>query len=125
MAAPNIVNVTTITGITTRKANVGNAAAIHTLVSNASSSNKVIKINNITATGIGETCEITTKIFDQAAGVGSSVSIGTTLSVPVYSSLVVVSKENSFYLAENQSVGVFKTNLNGQLDVTCSYEEIS
>ena len=45
MAAPNIVNVTTITGVTTFKSGIGTAGAITTVVSNAASSGKVLKIN--------------------------------------------------------------------------------
>ena len=53
MAAPNIVNVATITGVTTYIAGVSTAGAlsgakyqgISTVVTNAASSGKVIKIN--------------------------------------------------------------------------------
>jgi len=45
MAAPNIVNVTTITGVTTFVAGIGTDGAISTIVSNAASSGKVLKIN--------------------------------------------------------------------------------
>ena len=48
MAAPNIVNVATITGITTRIAGISTeiiGAGISTVVTNAASSGKVLKIN--------------------------------------------------------------------------------
>ena len=55
MAAPNIVNVATITGITTFRvgiSTVGVSNGITTIVTNAASSNKVLKINSLDATAI-------------------------------------------------------------------------
>ena len=55
MAAPNIVNVATITGITTYHAGiatVGASAGVTTVVINAASSGKVLKINALTAAAI-------------------------------------------------------------------------
>ena len=126
MAAPNIVDVATITGITTWKAGINlEAAGVSVIVTNAASSGKVLKVNSLVATSIGDTTGVTTKIFNLAEGVGNSVSIGTTMTVPTYSSLAVVSKEMSIYLQENQSIGVFKEASKGDIDVVCSYEDIS
>ena len=126
MAAPNIVDVATITGITTFKAGINlEAAGVSVIVTNAASSGKVLKVNSLVATSIGATTGVTTKIFNLAAGAGNSVSIGTTMTVPTYSSLAVVSKEMSIYLQENQSIGVFKEASKGDIDVVCSYEDIS
>ena len=126
MAAPNIVDVATITGITTFKAGINlEAAGVSVIVTNAASSGKVLKVNSLVATSIGTTTGVTTKIFNLAAGAGNSVSIGTTMSVPTYSSLAVISKEMSIYLQENHSIGVFKEASKGDIDVVCSYEDIS
>jgi len=38
---------------------------------------------------------------------------------------VVISKENSIYLEENTSLGVFAQPNTGSLDIVCSFEEIS
>ena len=126
MAAPNIVNVATITGITTWKAGINTeAAGVSVIVTNPSSSNKILKVNSLVATSIGTTTGVTTKIFNKAAGVGNSVSIGTTMSVLTFSSLAVISKDMSLYLQEDQSIGVFKQSGLGDIDVVCSYEDIS
>tara|TARA_Y100001963_G_scaffold48354_1_gene68012 strand:+ start:184 stop:564 length:381 start_codon:yes stop_codon:yes gene_type:complete len=126
MAAPNIVDVATITGITTWKAGINlEAAGVSVIVTNAASSGKVLKVNSLVASSIGATTGVTTKIFNLAAGAGNSVSIGTTMTVPSFSSLAVVSKEMSIYLQENQSIGVFKEASKGDIDVVCSYEDIS
>ena len=126
MAAPNIVDVATITGITTWKAGINTeTSGVSVIVTNAASSGKVLKVNSLVATAIGHTTGVTTKIFNLAAGVGNSVSIGTTMSVPTYSSLAVISKDMSIYLQENQSIGVFKQPNAGDIDIVCSYEDIS
>ena len=70
MAAPNIVNVTTITGVTTFHAGIAvttggkGALGITTVVSNAASSGKVLKINSLVAASIGSTTGITLQYFN-------------------------------------------------------------
>ena len=126
MAAPNIVDVATITGITTWKAGINTeTSGVSVIVTNAASSGKVLKVNSLVATSIGTTTGVTTKIFNKAAGVGNSVSLGSTMSVPTYSSLAVISKEMSVYLQEDQSIACFAQAGLGVIDVVCSYEDIS
>ena len=133
MAAPNIVNVTTITGVTTFHAGIAvttggkGALGITTVVSNAASSGKVLKINSLVAASIGSTTGVTLQYFNDVnhASAGSTVSIGMTLSVPLFSTLALITKDNSVYLEENTSLGIFAQPLTGTIDVVCSYEEIS
>ena len=133
MAAPNIVNVATITGVTTFHAGIAvttggkGALGVTTVVSNAASSGKVLKINSLSAAAIGSTTGVTLQYFNDInhASAGSTVSLGTTISVPHFSTLVIISKENSIYLEENTSLGIFCQPNAGTIDVVCSYEEIS
>ena len=133
MAATNIVNVATITGITTFRAGIAvttgskGALGVTTVVSNPSGSGKVLKINSLVAAAIGTTTGVTLQYFNSAAhtSAGSTVSIAMTASVPTFSSLVVISKENSLYLEENTSLGVFAQPNTGSIDIYCSYEDIS
>jgi len=133
MAAPNIVNVATITGVTTYHSGIAvttggkGSVGITTVVSNAASSGKVLKINSLVAAGIGATTGVTLQYFNNInhASAGSTVSIAMTVSVPTYSTLVLISKENSVYLEENTSLGIFAQPNTGSIDVVCSYEEIS
>ena len=133
MAAPNIVNVTTITGVTTFHAGIAattggrGSLGITTVVSNAASSGKVLKINSLVAAGIAATTGVTLQYFNNINHVSASstVSIGMTLSVPTFSTLAVITKDNSVYLEENTSLGIFAQPLTGTIDVVCSYEEIS
>jgi len=128
MAAPNIVSVTTITGVTTYIASINTETSTggSVIVSNAAASGKVYKINSLMAAGIGATTGVTVKIFNQAAGAGTSVAIGATLAVPTYSTLAVISKDNSIYLQEDESICAFRqSNTEGTIDIVCSYEDIS
>ena len=133
MAAPNIVNVTTITGITTFKAGIavttggGCSLGVTTVVVNPASSGKVIKVNSLVAAAIGTTTGVTLQYFDHVNHVSaaSTVSIAMTAAVPTFSSLVVISKENSIYLEENTSLGIFAQPNTGSIDIVCSFEEIS
>ena len=131
MAAPNIVNVATITGITTFRAGistVGVSNGITTIVTNAASSNKVLKINSLVATAIGSTTGVTVQLFDGAAAhtaAAHTVSIATTMTVPMYSSLAVIDKTNSIYLQEGHQIGCTAQSNAGSIDIVCSYEDIS
>jgi hypothetical protein len=133
MAAPNIVNVTTITGVTTFHAGIAvttggkGSVGITTVVSNAASSGKVLKINSLVAAGIAATTGVTLQYFNHVnhASAGSTVSIGMTLSVPTFSTLALITKDNSVYLEENTALGIFAQPNTGTIDVVCSYEEIS
>jgi hypothetical protein len=138
MAAPNIVNVSTITGITTiisgvnttpinqnGKTGTGNECGITTIVSNATGSGKVLKINTLQVTAIGDTTGVDVKYFDAAAGLGNSVGLGITMTVPLYSALTVIDKSNPIYIEENRSLGAHRQVYAGTLQIVCSYEEIS
>ena len=137
MAAPNIVNVATITGITTFIAGINtggtggpdpiNTAGVTTIVSNAAASGKVLKVNSLVAAGSGTTTGVTVNIYDSATATGAAntVAIGQTIAVPQFSSVVVISKENSIYLEENRSLGVYAQPDLGSIDVIVAYEEIS
>ena len=133
MAAPNIVNVTTITGVTTFHAGIAvttggkGTLGITTVVSNAASSGKVLKINSLVAAGLGATTGVTLQYFNHVnhASAGSTVSIGMTMAVPTFSTLAIITKDNSVYLEENTSLGIFAQPSTGTIDVVCSYEEIS
>ena len=101
MAAPNIVNVATITGVTTYIAGVSTVGAgngISTVVTKAASSGKLIKINCLVATAIGDTTGVTVNHYNSASqftGAAATVSLASTMTVPLFSSLAVIDKTNS------------------------------
>ena len=124
MAAPNIVNVTTITG----KSNVvsltdTNATAV---VSNAASSGKVFKINSLVVSNVDGTnaADITISYYSEDDIGGTATEIVSTISVPADASLVVIDKNTSIYLEEDRSIGA-TAGTASDLKVLVSYEEIS
>ena len=98
-----------------------------TIVSNAASSGKVLKINSLVAAGIGNTTGVTVEIFDKATATGAAntVSIASTIAVPTFSSVVIIGKENAIYLEEDRSLGVYAQPGFGSINVVVAYEEIS
>lgn len=124
MAAPNIVGVSTIVGVTTFISLADTSATV--LVSNAASSGKVYKINTIIVANIDgvNTANITAAIHPAAAGGGTGVKFANTIDVVADSTLVVLDKASALYLEENRSI-VVTASVGGDLAVTCSYEEIS
>ena len=122
MAAPNIVNVASIIGVSTFVGITTTTPVV--LISNAASSNQVYKINTLLAAGVGATTGITVKIHNAAAGAGTSVSIASTIQVPQGSSLAIIGKDTPLYLEENRSITVTAAAINS-IDVVASYETIS
>jgi hypothetical protein len=124
MAAPNIVNVSTITGISSTTAL--STTSQTTLVSNAASSGKVFKINMIQVANVDGTnaCDVTVDVHSAASGGGTAYSLVSTVSVPADASLVVLDKNTAIYLEEDRSITATAGTAN-DLEVIVSYEEIS
>jgi hypothetical protein len=124
MAAPNIVDVSTIIG---KSATVAlSTTSQTTLVSNAASSGKVFKINMIQVANVDGTnaCDVTVDIHSAAAGGGTAYSLVSTISVPADASLVALDKNTATYLEEDRSITATAGTAN-DLEVIVSYEEIS
>ena len=113
----NIVNVATITGITTFSCNteaVVCQSSLPTLLSG-----KVLKINSKVERRDNW---VTVKLHNAVALV--QLFIATTVSVPTFLTLTVISKENSIYVQENQSISAFKQANAGDIDVICGLADI-
>ena len=124
MAAPNIVNVSTIIG---KSATVALASTNATaIVSNAASSGKVFKINMIQLANVDGTnaVDVTVNLYSQDDIGGTAFALASTISVPADSSLIALDKSTSVYLEEDKSIGVVASVANDVV-VVCSYEEIS
>lgn len=119
MAAPNIVNVTSIIGKTAVQAVSNSATAI---VSNSAASGLVLKINTLIIANVDGTvaADITVDLFRSSV----AYRIANTIQVPPDATLVLVSKENPIYLEEGDSLRCTASAL-GDLEAICSYEEIS
>jgi hypothetical protein len=117
MAAPNIVNVATITGKTAVQA-VGTSATA--IVSNAGGSGKVFKVNALYVSNVdgSAAADITVDLFRSS----TAYAIASTISVPADSTLDLMSK--AIYLEEGDSLRC-TASASGDLVAVCSYEEIS
>lgn len=118
MAAPNIVNVTTITGKTAVLALTTTPTDI---VTNASSSNTVVKINNLVVSNINGTTSATVNVSVYRST--TEFKLAHLVSVPAGSSLVAIDKATSIYLEEGDTVRV-TASANSFLQAVCSYEII-
>ena len=124
MAAPNVVNVATITAKSAMVAlSSTNATA---LVSNAASSGKVFKVNMIQVANVdgANAADVTVDVHSAASGGGTAYSLVSTISVPADASLVVLDKGTALYLEENTSITA-TAGTASDLEVIVSYEEIS
>ena len=123
MAAPNIVGVSTIIGITTMRS-LGDTSAT-TIVSNPANSNYVYKINSIIVANDdgSSSADITIALHDQDDGGGTAFKLASTVAVAADSTLVVLDKASSIYLEEDRSI-VATASAGDDLDVTISYETI-
>jgi hypothetical protein len=124
MAAPNIVNVTTITGKSAVVDLTGTSATL--VVENPAASGKVFKINSLVVSNVDGTnaADITISFFSEDNIGGTATEIVSTVSVPADASLVVIDKNTSLYLEEDRSIGATAGSAN-DLKVIVSYEEIS
>jgi hypothetical protein len=117
MAAPNIVNVSTITGKTAVQA-VGTSATA--IVTNTAASGKVFKVNALYVSNVDGTnnAEINVDIYRSS----TAYHIGKTIVVPADATLDVISK--AIYLEEGDALRL-TANATSDLEAVCSYEEIS
>jgi len=124
MAAPNIANLTTITGkAVTVNLSTTSATAV---VSNAASSGKVLKINSLYVANSDGTNSATIDInyYSAAAIGGTATQIAYKIVVPAGATLIVIDKDSYVYIEEDRSIGATASAAN-RLKVVCSYEDCS
>ena len=123
MANPNIVSVASIYGKTVYDQDIAATAA--SLVSNAASSGKILKINSLIIANIDGTnsADISVTLRNAAGGTIHSY-LAWTVAVPADATLIVISKDTSIYLEEDMALYV-QSSAAGDLSATCSFEEIS
>jgi hypothetical protein len=125
MAAPNIVNISTLTGKTTY-VNLTTTGSTSVL-SNASGSNRVYKINSlfVSNTDTATAVNVTINYYDSSSvsAATTSGSIANSITVPAKSNLVILDKSTALYLEENDAIGAIAGTA-AKLTVICSYEDI-
>lgn len=123
MANPNIIGATTITGNVTY--NIPSNTSATTLLSNASSSGVVYKVESLTCANVtGSNATATVSVNSAASGGGTAYRLAYQIVVPVNASLQVIDKSNPIYLTENTSI-VVTSGTGSAIEYVCSYESIS
>ena len=131
MSAPNIISASTVNGKTTYYTPSGTTAVV--LLTNASGSGKVLKINQIVAANVNGSSAVnaTVAIYTNggvaqgsAPSGGSAYPIISTVSVPANAALIAVDKTTAIYLEEDKCISVTSGTASG-ITYSVSYEDIS
>lgn len=123
MAAPNIVNIASMYGRIAYLAPANTTA--NTLLSNAASSGLLYRVNTLTATNVTASPAVTTVSINSAAsGGGTAYRIAYQITVPAYSSLVLIDKNGYQNLPEDSSI-VVTSGTSSAIEYVCSYDEIA
>ena len=117
MAAPNIVNVSSIYGKTMGAA-LGTTAGADIL---SGASDKLYKINSIIVSNVDGTnaADVTVRFYDY--NVSTAYHLAKTVSVPADSTLIVLGKDAPIYLEENDRIQAHASAA-GDLEIVISYE---
>lgn len=123
MANPNMVNVSSILGVTTYLVPTTTTATTWTALT--PSAGTINKIDTMTATNVTATAAtITVSINSATGGAGTAYRLTYQTSVPGNSSLVVVDKSTMIYVGEAQSIVVTSGTTNA-IEMVATYEAIS
>jgi hypothetical protein len=119
MAAPNIVNVTSIIGNT---ATLNVTTVSSNIIANPAASGSVYKINSIVIANYdtANTADISASLLRG----GVTNHIASAISIAYDTTLVLIDKDTSFYLAEGDALRL-SASANNRLWATCSHEIIS
>ena len=119
MTAPNLKNPTTITGKTARYAVT---ASLASALSNAASSNKVLKINSIFCSNVdgANSADISVSIYDGT----TDFYLAKTITVPADATQLISTKDTYFYLEEGDSLRALASAAS-DLELVIGYEDIS
>ena len=123
MANPNIVNVATILGKTAVQ-NIG--TSLTTILDNATSSGKVLKVNSLLISNIdgSSSADVSALVGKYNGSSYDNCYIAFTIAVPGDSTLVLITKDTSIYLEEGMRIQLLASAAS-DLDGIISYEEIS
>lgn len=118
MSAPNIANLTTITGKTATQAVTTSATAI---VSNAASSGKVLKVNTLYVSNVGGALKYVTVDHYRSS---TARRIAYQIEVPAKGTLVVIERDSPLYLEEGDDLRL-TAETDSYLEAVSSYEDLS
>jgi hypothetical protein len=117
MAAPNMVNVTTMTGTT---AVLAATTVLSNVAVNSAASGNVFKVNSITLANYSN-ATVTSNVVVQRSSV--NYYLAGNISIPANSTLVVTGKDTMFYMLEADQL-MANVSANTSISVLASYEII-
>lgn len=120
MAAPNIVNVATITAKTK---GLALTTVAQDLLENPAGSGKVFKVNMIRAANVDgvNTADVTLNFVD--ASPAATHRLAYTIPVPADAALVLLDKPEAIYLEEGDKLTALASAA-GDIELVVSYEEL-
>ena len=119
MAAPNVVNVTSIYGKTTGLALTSSSQDVLTCAAD-----KLLKVNSIIVANIDGSNSDTVTVKWYNADNTTAFSLASTVTVPSDSTLVVLGKDAPIYLEEGDKIQANGAAASGDLEIIVSYEEL-
>jgi len=119
MAAPNVVNVSSIYGKTSGLALTSSSQDVLTCAAD-----KLIKVNSIIVSNVDGTNadDVTVKWYN--ADNTTAFSLASTVTVPADTTLVVLGKDAPIYLEEGDKIQALGVAASGDLEIIVSYEEL-
>tara|TARA_B100001741_G_C16501942_1_gene575217 strand:- start:360 stop:728 length:369 start_codon:yes stop_codon:yes gene_type:complete len=119
MAAPNVVNVSSIYGKTAGLALTSSSQDVLTCAAD-----KLIKVNSIIVANVDGTNadDVTVKWYN--ADNTTAFSLASTVTVPADTTLVVLGKDAPIYLEEGDKIQALGVAASGDLEIIVSYEEL-
>jgi hypothetical protein len=124
MAAPNIVNITSMIGKTDTTSLTTTSAT--NLLNNAASSGKVLRVTLVRAvnTDGSNAANISVSLYSAASLGGAQTELIQAKEVAINTNLDVVTKDTPLYLEEDTSLGATASAAN-DIKMIVTYEEIS
>ena len=119
MAAPNVVNVTSIYGKTVGAALGTSSADILTCATD-----KLLKINSIIVASIDAANNADVDVIFYNADNTTGYHLAKLVTVPSKSTLVVLGKDAPIYLEEGDKIQANGAAASGDLEIIVSYEEL-
>ena len=125
MANPNIVSVSTINGntavATLNNLSLTGGSATVNVISNAASSNKILKLNTLALTNFTASNTTTYVSINRS---GTQYYLAGYLLTPFFSTTFLTSKTESIYLMEGDTLQA-NTSVNNSISLIASFDEIS
>lgn len=121
MAAPNIVNVTSIYGKTMGAALTTAASPPTDILTCAA--DKVLKINSIIVANVDGTNDADATVYFYDSSAATRYTLANTIRVPADATLLVLTKDSPIYLEESDQIEA-EASAAGDLEIIISYEEL-